>query len=83
MNISEAVRILEENRPSVIWEDEETQQRKERLSRAIDTVMEHFKPAEIEIEGGGRSWWHVCEDCHGAVDTSDLYCKHCGKPLKK
>lgn len=41
------------------------------------------EPAEIEIEGGGSTWWHVCGECHGAVDTQDLYCKHCGRPLRR
>ena len=40
-------------------------------------------PEEIEIEGGGHSWWHVCGGCHGNVDIQDKYCKHCGSELKK
>lgn len=36
------------------------------------------KCGEIEIEGGGHTWWHVCPNCHGSVDKHDLYCKHCG-----
>ena len=82
MTIIEAVRILVENKSTIILEEEDTAIRAMRLNAAIDTVAEHFKPAEIEMEGGGTTWWYVCEDCHGAVDTSDLYCKHCGKPLK-
>ena len=50
--------------------------------KTVMAVMDLLTPAQIELEGGGSNWWHVCEDCHGAVDTSDLYCKHCGKPLK-
>ena len=40
-------------------------------------------PAEIEIEGGGHNWWHVCGECHGNVDIEDKWCKHCGSELKK
>ena len=40
------------------------------------------EPVEKEIEGGGRTWWNVCEDCHGAVDTCDIYCKWCGRKFK-
>lgn len=74
MNINEAIRILIENRPRRKWDTDA-------LDDAIDAVAEHFKPVQIELEGGGTTWWHVCEDCHGAVDTSDLYCKHCGRKL--
>ena len=37
---------------------------------------------ETELEGGGYNWWHVCGDCHGAIDQNDNYCKHCGRRIK-
>ena len=37
--------------------------------------------AHIDVEGHGTTWWDVCEDCHGAVDRSDRFCKHCGVRL--
>ena len=40
------------------------------------------KKVEAEIEGGGSTWWYVCSECHGAIDTNDKYCKHCGGLLK-
>lgn len=83
MNIKEAVRILIENKSTVIWGDEDTAIRAMLFNEAIDTVAEQFTPVEIELEGGGTTWWYVCEDCHGAVDKSDLYCKHCGRPVKQ
>lgn len=46
----------------------------------IDLLKER-EPVEKEIEGGGTSWWHVCKECHGAVDQSDHFCKHCGRPF--
>ena len=41
------------------------------------------KPVQIETEGGGSSWWDVCTECHGAVDSQDSYCKHCGAQFIK
>ena len=35
-----------------------------------------------ELEGGGSTWWMVCGECHGAIDTNDRYCKHCGVKVK-
>lgn len=40
------------------------------------------EPVETEVEGGGSSWWYVCEECHGPVDRSDNYCRHCGRRFK-
>ena len=37
--------------------------------------------AEIELEGGGASWWYVCAECHGTVDEKDHFCRHCGRKL--
>ena len=51
------------------------------LMETAAKALESRMPVEVEIEGGGSTWWYVCEDCHGAVDTSDLYCKHCGRKL--
>ena len=39
------------------------------------------EPAEIELEGGGATWWYVCGECHGSVDCTDGFCKHCGRAL--
>ena len=44
-------------------------------------LLKEREPVEKEIEGGGTSWWHVCKECHGAVDQSDHFCKHCGRPF--
>lgn len=38
--------------------------------------------AEVEIEGGGWSWWFVCEECHAAVDPTQKTCPVCGRRLK-
>lgn len=39
-------------------------------------------PLEMEIEGGGSSWWYVCPECHGAIDKADHFCRHCGQAVK-
>lgn len=77
MNIKEAVRIMEENMPRRKWINPDN----DALAEATETVVEHFKPAEIELEGGGSTWWHVCPECHGEVDAADHFCRHCGKAV--
>ena len=53
------------------------------LKDARDMIREgRSKPLPIEIEGGGSTWWYVCPECHGAVDTWDRFCKHCGQALR-
>ena len=37
--------------------------------------------AQIEVEGGGYTWWHICGECRGAVDHTDKFCRHCGRVL--
>jgi hypothetical protein len=51
------------------------------LMKDTIAILKEHDSAEIELEGGGSSWWHVCGECHGAVDESDKFCKHCGRPL--
>lgn len=81
MNIHEAVQILIENKSTIIWEDPDTARRAMEFNTAIETVEEHFRPAEAELEGGGSTWWHVCGECHGPIDYSDRFCRHCGRPV--
>ena len=44
--------------------------------------LEKRIPQEIEIEGGGSTWWHVCPECHGTIDQGDHFCRHCGQAVK-
>jgi len=37
--------------------------------------------AEVELEGGGSSWWYVCGECHGAVNYQADTCRHCNAIL--
>ena len=53
----------------------------EELRKAAE-VMERQIPQEIEMEGGGSTWWHVCPECHGAIDCKDHFCRHCGQAVK-
>ena len=33
--------------------------------------------AEVEMEGGGSTWWYVCGECHGAINYQADVCPHC------
>ena len=46
-------------------------------------LLKEQEPVEPEMEGGGSSWWHVCGECHGMIDKNDLFCRHCGRPVKQ
>ena len=37
--------------------------------------------AEVEIEGGGSTWWYVCGECHTAINPGDKKCRECGRRL--
>ena len=47
------------------------------------TMLKEQEPVEIEMEGGGSTWWYVCEECRGSVDRGDRFCRHCGRPFKQ
>jgi hypothetical protein len=41
-----------------------------------------IKPVSAEYEGDRKStWWYVCGECHGTIDTNDRYCRHCGNEI--
>ena len=44
-------------------------------------MREPRKRAEVELEGGGSTWWYVCEECHGAVNYMADICPHCDAVL--
>ena len=76
----------------VAWTDDaiELLKEQEKLRFLIDknghiTPLTAQEPetAEIEIEGGGSSWWYVCSECHGTIDMCDQFCRHCGKRIKR
>lgn len=47
-----------------------------------EELLTRMIPKETEMEGGGPTWWYVCPECHGAVDSRDHFCRHCGQALK-
>lgn len=55
--------------------------RKDIVEDAI-VLLKEQEPVEPELEGGGSSWWHVCGECHGTIDDSDNFCRHCGRRIK-
>lgn len=53
-----------------------------RISELMKTAAEQLGrqlPVAAEIEGGKDSWFYVCGDCHGQIDTKDSFCRHCGR----
>lgn len=50
-----------------------------KLAESEEEILKQLEPLEPELEGGGRSWWYVCDECHGAIDFRDRYCRHCGR----
>ena len=54
------------------------------MEKAIGGLKRNI-PQEMETEGGGSSWsswWYVCPECHGAIDSQDHFCRHCGQAVK-
>lgn len=39
--------------------------------------MNERKRAEVELEGGGTTWFYVCGECHGSVNYLADECRHC------
>lgn len=50
MTSKEAIRVLEDNRPSVIFEDEDAQKRMAELCQAIDMAIEALKADAVGYE---------------------------------
>ena len=53
----------------------------ETVGKAIQELGKQI-PKEIEVEGGGSTWWFACPECHGAIDNGDAFCRHCGQKVK-
>lgn len=86
MNSEEKSRLIE-----MLEEARESRPAEERANGYIrvsddmlDLIIEQLKgpkPVKRDWEGGGGSWFAVCEECHGQVGELDQYCRHCGRPL--
>ena len=53
-----------------------------KMIREAAEALRRNIPQKMEIEGGGSSWWYVCPECHGAIDSQDRFCRHCGQAVK-
>ena len=53
------------------------------LDEAAKTIIyrTQSKEAEVEPEGGGTFWFHVCGECRTAINRWDKYCHECGRRL--
>lgn len=51
-------------------------------AKTAKDAVKRLTPVKRDMEGGGGSWFAVCEECHGQVGQLDLYCRHCGRPLE-
>ena len=91
--VEELIRQLEEIKKAFHEAAMETRRTSTRVSyeahcisetsgKAIDALRRNIQ-REMETEGGGSSWWYVCPECHGAIDDSDHYCRHCGQAVKR
>ena len=49
---------------------------------ALGEAIAMLTPAEMEVEGGGSTWWYVCPVCHTAIDPNDKFCRQCGQAVK-
>ena len=55
--------------------------RSKMIKEAAEALRRNI-PQEMEMEGGGSSWWYVCPECQGAIDKQDRFCRHCGQAVK-
>ena len=68
------------------WEScEQFDQRKVKipvdLALDVNNLLQRNRAAEAEIEGDWHTWFFVCGECHGAIDSNDKYCRHCGREI--
>ena len=40
-----------------------------------------LRQTEAEMEGGGSTWFFVCGECHTAIDSTDKFCRQCGREI--
>ena len=53
-----------------------------RIAKKVQKTETEPETVEAEIEGGGSTWWYVCEDCRTAIDSRDKFCRQCGRRIK-
>lgn len=42
---------------------------------------DNWPEAEVFPEGGGSTWWYVCDECHGTVNPGQKVCLQCKRRL--
>ena len=52
----------------------------ETCKKAAEELKERI-PMPAEIEGGDKSYFYVCGECHGNIGSWDKFCRHCGHPI--
>ena len=45
--------------------------------------LDKRNPKQMELEGGGSTWWYVCPECRRAIDENDKFCRECGQAVKR
>ena len=88
--MEELIRKLEKDHDffmncSIAWrENPEVSFMTFQMAEHCGSAAEHLRkliPQDMELEGGGSTWWYVCPECHGAIDRADRFCKHCGQAV--
>ena len=51
------------------------------LAAEVNTLLQRYRGAEAEIEGGEEIWWFVCGECRKILDPKDKYCRQCGREI--
>ena len=54
------------------------------LSEVCGKAAEELKgliQMPAEIEGGDKSYFFTCGECHGNIGSWDKFCRHCGHPI--
>jgi hypothetical protein len=74
-NIETAKAIREHEMSFMFWKTADL------MKKAAEALRRNI-PQEMELEGGGSTWWHVCPECHGTIDSQDQFCRHCGQAVK-
>lgn len=50
--------------------------------RWFQKLISGKETVRAEYEGDARTdWWYVCEECHTRIDTSDRFCRQCGRRI--
>ena len=60
----------------------------ETLSGLIDELLKEPEAVAPYVTGNGESfetaenWWYECGNCNKPIDSTDKFCRHCGRLVK-